>query len=109
MNEGTATNTTMNSVFSLVVIFAIPYIYNGVAAALNAFTGWAEVGGTALIIRGGYEVDTLINAMGGGVRPAGTLPPGSSARQNGRCIFASRSIGASGNHSFGCLFCGRRI
>ena len=67
MNEGTAMNIIMNSAFSLIMIFAIPYIYNGVAAAINAFTGWRDVGGTGLIISGGHEIDTLINAMGGGV------------------------------------------
>jgi hypothetical protein len=67
MNEGTAMNIIVNSAFSLIMIFAIPYIYNGVAAAINAFTGWRDVGGTGLIISGGHEIDTLINAMGGGV------------------------------------------
>jgi hypothetical protein len=67
MNEGTAVNIIMNSAFSLIMIFAIPYIYNYVADAINAFTGWSDVGGTGLIITGGHEIDTLIAAMGGGV------------------------------------------
>jgi hypothetical protein len=67
MNEGTAMNIIMNSAFSLIIIFAIPYIYNGVAVAINAFTGWSDVGGTGLIISGGHEIDTLVVAMGGGV------------------------------------------
>jgi len=71
MNEGTAMNIIMNSAFSLIMVFAIPYIYNGVAAAINAFTGWSDVGGTGLIISGGNEIDTLIGAMGGGVLSGG--------------------------------------
>jgi hypothetical protein len=71
MNEGTAMNIIMNSAFSLIMIFAIPYIYNGVAAAINAFTGWSDVGGTGLIITGGHEINTLIAAMGGGVLTGG--------------------------------------
>jgi hypothetical protein len=72
MNEGTAVNIIMNSAFSLIMIFAIPYIYNGVAAAINAFTGWSDVNnGSGLIISGGHEIDTLINAMGGGVLTGG--------------------------------------
>ncbi|MEM2778313.1 MAG: hypothetical protein QXH00_06455 [Candidatus Jordarchaeales archaeon] len=67
MSEGTAMNIILNSVFALILIFAVRYIYNGVAAAINAFTGWPDVGGTGLIIQGGHEIDTLINAMGGGV------------------------------------------
>lgn len=71
MSEGTAMNIILNSVFTLIVIFAVRYIYNGVAAAINAFTGWPDVGGTGLIIQGGHEIDALVNAMGGGVLQGG--------------------------------------
>jgi len=67
MSEGTAMNIILNSMFTLIMIFAVRYIYNGVAAAINAFTGWPDVGGTGLIIQGGHEIDALIGAMGGSV------------------------------------------
>jgi len=65
MSEGTAMNIILNSVFALIMIFAVKYIYNGVAAAINAFTGWPSVGGTGLIIKSGDEIRDLLNAMGG--------------------------------------------
>jgi hypothetical protein len=71
MHEGTALSIITNSVFTLILIFAVKYIYNGVAAAINAFTGWPDVGGTGLIITGGHEIDALIGAMGGGVLGGG--------------------------------------
>jgi len=67
MSEGTAINIIMNSAFALILVFAAPYIYNGVAAAINVFTGWPDIGGTGLIIEGAHELDEIINAMGGGV------------------------------------------
>jgi hypothetical protein len=71
MHEGTALNIIMNSVFTLILIFAVKHIYNGVAAAVNALTGWPDVGGTGLIIQSGGEIDLLIGAMGGGVLSEG--------------------------------------
>ncbi|MEM2612651.1 MAG: hypothetical protein QXO15_00295 [Nitrososphaerota archaeon] len=67
MSEGTAMNIIVNSAFTLIVIFAIPYIYNGVATMINIFTGWPEVGGAGIVIKDGTEIDSLIWAMGGGV------------------------------------------
>lgn len=71
MSEGTAMNIILNSVFTLIIIFAVPYIYNGVAAAINYVVGWPDVGGWGQIISSGSEIDALIGATGGGVLTGG--------------------------------------
>jgi len=65
MNEGTAMNIILNSAFTLIMVFAVPYIYNGAAHAINYLTGWYDVNrGSGYIISGGNEIKTLIDAMG---------------------------------------------
>jgi len=69
MGEGTAANIITNSVFTFILIFAAKPVYNLVATAINAFTGWPDVGGSGLIIESGQEIKELISAMAGGVLP----------------------------------------
>lgn len=71
MSEGTAMNIILNSVFTLIIIFAVPYIYNGVAAAINYVVGWPDVGGWGQIISSGGEIDALVGAAGGAVLTGG--------------------------------------
>ena len=71
MNEGTASNIIMNSVFTLVLIFACQPIYNAVAGAINLFVGWPSVGGSGLLISSGNIVDTIVGYGTGGI---GTIP-----------------------------------
>jgi len=71
MNEGTAANIIMNSVFTLVLIFACQPIYNAVAGAINLFVGWPSVGGSGLLISSGSIVDVIVGYGTGGV---GTVP-----------------------------------
>jgi hypothetical protein len=71
MNEGTASNIIMNSVFTLVLIFACQPVYNAVAGAINIFVGWPDVGGSGLLISSGNVIDTIVGYGTGGV---GTIP-----------------------------------
>jgi len=65
MNEGTAANIVMNSVFTLILIFAVRPIYNTVSSVINVFTGWPAVGGSGLVIGDGNEIQEIIRAVGG--------------------------------------------
>ena len=67
MNEGTAANIIMNSVFTFILIFACQPIYNAVAAAINAFVGWPSVGGSGILIPSGNTISTLVGYATGGV------------------------------------------
>jgi hypothetical protein len=71
MNEGTAANIIMNSVFTLILIFACQPIYNAVAGAINLFVGWPSVGGSGLLISSGNIIDVIVGYGTGGV---GTVP-----------------------------------
>ncbi|MDR0372168.1 MAG: hypothetical protein LBI79_01190 [Nitrososphaerota archaeon] len=71
MNEGTATNIIMNSIFTLILIFACQYIYNAAAGAINIFTGWPDVGGSGLLIQSSNTINIIIGYATGGV---GTIP-----------------------------------
>ena len=71
VNEGTAANIIMNSVFTLVLIFACQPVYNVVAGAINLFVGWPDVGGVGLLIPSGNTIDVLVGYATGGV---GTVP-----------------------------------
>jgi hypothetical protein len=71
MNEGTAANIVMNSVFTFVLIFACQHIYNAVAAAINSFVGWPDIGGSGVLISSGDTITTLVGYATGGV---GSLP-----------------------------------
>jgi hypothetical protein len=71
VNEGTAANIIMNSVFTLVLIFACQPIYNVVAGSINLFVGWPDVGGVGLLIPSGNTIDVLVGYATGGV---GTVP-----------------------------------
>jgi hypothetical protein len=67
MNEGTAANIIMNSVFTLILIFACQPIYNTVAAAINLFVGWPDVGGLGLLIPSGNTIDVIVGYATGGI------------------------------------------
>jgi hypothetical protein len=71
VNEGTAANIIMNSVFTLVLIFACQPIYNMVAGCINLFVGWPDVGGIGLLIPSGNTIDVLVGYATGGI---GTVP-----------------------------------
>ncbi|MDR1993268.1 MAG: hypothetical protein LBQ98_07245 [Nitrososphaerota archaeon] len=71
MNEGAASNIIMNSVFTLVLIFACQPVYNAVAGAINLFVGWPDVGGSGLLISSGNIIDVIVGYGTGGV---GTVP-----------------------------------
>ena len=71
MNEGTAANIIMNSVFTLILLFACQPIYNTVAGAINLFVGWPTVGGSGLLIPSGNIIDVIVGYATGGV---GTIP-----------------------------------
>ncbi|MDR2203228.1 MAG: hypothetical protein LBE76_02805 [Nitrososphaerota archaeon] len=71
MNEGTAANIIMNSVFTLVLIFACQPVYNVVAGAIDLFVGWPDVGGLGVLIPSGNTIDILVGYATGGV---GTVP-----------------------------------
>ncbi|MDR2708133.1 MAG: hypothetical protein LBB87_05260, partial [Nitrososphaerota archaeon] len=71
MNEGTASNIIMNSVFTLILIFACQPVYNAVAGAINLFVGWPSVGGSGLLISSGSVIDIIVGYGTGGV---GTIP-----------------------------------
>ena len=71
MNEGTAANIIMNSVFTLILIFACQPVYNAVAGAINLFVGWPSVGGSGLLISSGHVVDVIVGYGTGGM---GTVP-----------------------------------
>ena len=71
VNEGTAANIIMNSVFTLVLIFACQPVYNVVAGCINLFVGWPDVGGVGLLIPSGNTIDVLVGYATGGV---GTVP-----------------------------------
>jgi hypothetical protein len=71
VNEGTAANIIMNSVFTLILIFACQPIYNTVAGAINLFVGWPDVGGLGVLIPSGSTIDILVGYATGGV---GTVP-----------------------------------
>jgi len=67
MNEGTAANIIMNSVFTLILIFACQPLYNTAAAAINLFVGWPDVGGLGLLIPSGNTIDILVGYATGGI------------------------------------------
>ena len=71
MNEGTASNIIMNSVFTLILIFACQPVYNAVAGAINLFVGWPSVGGSGLLISSGNIIDVIVGYGTGGI---GTIP-----------------------------------
>ncbi|MCL1971176.1 MAG: hypothetical protein FWF66_06975 [Candidatus Bathyarchaeota archaeon] len=71
VSEGTAANIIMNSVFTLILIFACQYIYNAVAGSINIFTGWPDVGGAGLLIPSNNAIDILVGYATGGI---GTVP-----------------------------------
>jgi len=71
MNEGTAANIIMNSVFTLILLFACQPIYNTVAGAINLFVGWPDVGGAGLLIPSGNIIDIIVGYATGGI---GTVP-----------------------------------
>jgi len=71
VSEGTAANIIMNSVFTLILIFACQYIYNAAAGAINIFTGWPDVGGSGLLIPSNNAIDILVGYATGGI---GTVP-----------------------------------
>jgi hypothetical protein len=71
MSEGTAANIVMNSVFTFVLIFACQHVYNAVAAAINSFVGWPDIGGSGVLISSGDTITTLVGYATGGV---GSLP-----------------------------------
>ncbi|MDR1992064.1 MAG: hypothetical protein LBQ98_00950 [Nitrososphaerota archaeon] len=71
MNEGTAANIIMNSVFTLILIFACQPIYNATAGAINMFVGWPSVGGSGLLIQSGNIIDVIVGYGTGGI---GTVP-----------------------------------
>jgi hypothetical protein len=71
MNEGTAANIVMNSVFTVILIFACQPIYNAVAGAINLFVGWSDVGGLGLLIPSGNTIETIVGYATGGI---GTVP-----------------------------------
>jgi len=71
VSEGTAANIIMNSVFTLILIFACQYIYNVVAGVINIFTGWPDVGGAGLLIPSGNAINILAGYATGGI---GTVP-----------------------------------
>jgi len=71
MNEGTASNIIMNSVFTLILIFACQPVYNAVAGAINLFVGWPSVGGSGLLISSGSVIDIIVGYGTGGI---GTIP-----------------------------------
>ncbi|MCL1976506.1 MAG: hypothetical protein FWG55_00100, partial [Candidatus Bathyarchaeota archaeon] len=71
VSEGTAANIIMNSVFTLILIFACQYIYNAVAGSINIFTGWPDVGGSGLLIPSNNAIDILVGYATGG---RGTVP-----------------------------------
>ena len=71
INEGTAANIIMNSVFTLVLIFACQPVYNAVAGAINLFVGWPSVGGSGLLISSGNIIDVIVGYATGGI---GTIP-----------------------------------
>ncbi|MDR0373109.1 MAG: hypothetical protein LBI79_06085 [Nitrososphaerota archaeon] len=71
MNEGTASNIIMNSVFTLILIFACQPIYNAAAGAINLFIGWPDVGGSGLLISSGNVIDIIVGYGTGGI---GTIP-----------------------------------
>ena len=67
MNEGTASNIIMSSVFTLILIFACQYIYNAAAGAINIFIGWPDVGGSGLLLSSGNIIDVIIGYGTGGI------------------------------------------
>jgi len=67
MNEGTASNIVMSSVFTLILIFGCQYIYNAVAGAINLFVGWPDVGGSGLLIPSGNTINTIVGYATGGI------------------------------------------
>jgi len=71
MNEGTAANIIMNSVFTLILLFACQPIYNTVAGAINLFVGWPGIGGSGLLIPSGNIIDIIVGYATGGI---GTVP-----------------------------------
>ncbi|MDR0372559.1 MAG: hypothetical protein LBI79_03220 [Nitrososphaerota archaeon] len=71
VNEGTAANIIMNSVFTLILIFACQPIYNVVAGTINLFVGWPDVGGLGILIPSSNTIDILVGYATGGV---GTVP-----------------------------------
>jgi hypothetical protein len=71
VSEGTAANIIMNSVFTLILIFACQYIYNAAAGSINIFTGWPDVGGSGLLIPSNNAIDILVGYATGG---RGTVP-----------------------------------
>jgi hypothetical protein len=71
MNEGTASNIIMNSVFTLILIFACQPIYNATAGAINLFVGWPDVGGAGLLIPSGNTINIIVGYATGGI---GTVP-----------------------------------
>ena len=71
VSEGTAANIIMNSVFTLILIFACQYIYNAVAGSINIFTGWPDVGGSGLLIPSNNAIDIIVGYATGGI---GTVP-----------------------------------
>ncbi|MDR0471165.1 MAG: hypothetical protein LBH79_05525, partial [Nitrososphaerota archaeon] len=71
MNEGTASNIIMNSVFTLILIFACQPVYNAVASAINLFVGWPGIGGSGLLISSGNIIDVIVGYGTGGI---GTIP-----------------------------------
>ena len=71
MNEGTAANIIMNSVFTLILIFACQPIYNAAAGAINLFVGWPDVGGAGLLIPSGNTINIIVGYATGGI---GTVP-----------------------------------
>jgi len=71
VNEGTAANIIMNSVFTLILIFACQPIYNVVAGTINLFVGWPDVGGLGILIPSGNTINILVGYATGGI---GTVP-----------------------------------
>jgi hypothetical protein len=71
MNEGTAANIIMSSVFTFILIFACQPIYNAAAGAINLFVGWPDVGGSGLLLSSGSIIDVIVGYGTGGV---GTVP-----------------------------------
>ena len=71
MNEGTAANIIMNSVFTLILLFACQPIYNTVAGAINLFVGWPDIGGSGLLIPSANIIDIIVGYATGGI---GTVP-----------------------------------
>lgn len=71
VNEGTAANIIMSSVFTLILIFACQPLYNMTAGAINMFVGWPNVGGAGILIPSGNTIDILVGYATGGI---GTVP-----------------------------------